>query len=694
MGPITKILSEKNSDFNVLPLKNIRIARLIYCFLLLVFQFYSGSVFGQISTDVVVYGGTASGVTAAVAAAKEGMSVAIIEPGYNIGGMVTGGLSHTDYGDRTVIGGLAVEFYKKVAEYYDTHVFYWRGPEPHIGEKIFKDWLAENNVEVFYGKRVEIVEKSDGVISKMITTDGTEIYGKVFIDAGYEGDLMAKAKVGYTLGREGVKEYNESWAGRQPVTFTSHQITGRISPFNNDREKELLPLVHHRPMVSIGEGDQGIQSYCFRLIATDNPENMLAWAKPENYDPNTYELARRYYRANPNAGPLIGFWPTLPNGKSDINSSVGISTNLLDGSSWEYPEADYAKRDSIWQWHKDYTLGLAWFLATDPEVPDHVRESMEKFGLCKDEYVNNQNFPHQLYVRVARRMKGEYFMTQHDLMTDTVKYDAIGMGSYNIDVREMQRSYIEISRFPDMKYETYNEGYLSIPVAQYEIPYRSLVPKFEECTNLIVPVCVSGSALAIASIRMEPQYMLMGESAGVAAAMAVQSGRAVQHIDIYELRKKLKYNNQVLSLKDNPYGIWGSENEIIIDNNMKGFTFFTGDWHEEETVHTGRFEMNFRYNPKGQQGEFFYSPYFFKPGSYKVYIWYPSSMEYESKVPVTIHHANGESQLEVNQQENGGQWKELGTYKFEEGYQRALTIKGEMDQYVIADAVKFEFLQP
>jgi hypothetical protein len=176
---------------------------------------------------------------------------------------------------------------------------------------------------------------------------------------------------------------------------------------------------------------------------------------------------------------------------------VGISTNLLDGSSWEYPDADYAKRDSIWQWHKDYTLGLAWFLSTDESVPEHVRESMQTFGLCRDEYTENDNFPHQLYVREARRMRGEYYMTQHDLMNDTVKYDCIGMGSYNIDVREMQRTYIEISRFPDMRNEVYNEGYLSIPVAQYEIPYRSLVPKYEECENLLVSVCVSGSHLPL-----------------------------------------------------------------------------------------------------------------------------------------------------------------------------------------------------
>jgi len=661
---------------------------------LLIILFFSHFAFGQSinQKDIIIYGATASGVTAAVAAAREGSSVLLIEPGKNVGGMVTGGLSHTDYGDRTVIGGLTTEFYQKVADHYNTHVFYWRGPEPHVGEKIFKDWLEESGVEVIYEKRVVTVEKDKNKITKIILSDNYEVMGSVFIDASYEGDLMAKAGVSYVVGREGIKDYSESWAGRQPITFTSHQIDARVNPLWDEKEKKIIPLIHQKPMVGIGEGDEGVQSYCFRLIATDRSENMIPWPKPEKYDPKNYELARRYYKEKPSAGPLIGFWPTLPNGKSDINSSVGISTNLLDGSSWLYPDADYDKRDSIWQWHEDYTLGLAWFLSHDPDVPAHVRDSMKKFGLCKDEYVDNNHFPHQLYVRVGRRMKGEHFLTQYDLMKDTVKYDAIGMGSYNIDVREMQRNFIEISRFPDMKLETYNEGYLSIPVSQYEIPYRAIIPKFEECENLIVPVCISASAIAIASIRMEPQYMIMGESAGVAASMAAKTNRPVQQIDIYSLRQKLNENNQVLSLKDNPYGIWNSEDEIVIDNNMKGYTFFTGEWHEQETVHTGRFEMNFRYNPKDKSGEFVYQPYFFKSGKYKVYTWYPSSKDYEANVRLTVHHSRGDEELTVNQTANGGKWMELGTFHFNSGFHHAVTIYGEEDKYVIADAVKFEYI--
>ncbi|WP_304064421.1 FAD-dependent oxidoreductase [Pedobacter glucosidilyticus] len=644
-------------------------------------------------TDVVIYGATASGVMAAIAAAKEGVKVTLVEPGNHIGGMLTGGLSHTDYGDRTVIGGLAAEFYQKVADYYKVPIFYWRGPEPKVGEQLLKEWLIQYKVNVLYGKRVIQVEKESGVISALTFKDGTRIQAKAFIDASYEGDLMAKAKVSYTFGREGKKDYNETWAGRQPITFTSHQIDVKLSPFIDEKQKLILPLIKKEPMVEIGEADKGIQSYCFRMIATNNLENMIPWPKPNHYNPENFELIKRYYQEKPEAGPLINFIPTLPHQKADINSAVGISTNLLDGSSWRYPDADYELRDSIWQWHKDYTLGLTYFLAHDSSVPEHVRNKMKTFGLCKDEYINNANFPHQLYVREARRMKGEYFMTEHDLLKDTIKYDAIGMGSYNMDVREMQRSFIGISRFPDIKYEVYNEGYLSIPVAQYEIPYRALVPKYEECKNLLVSVCVSGSHLAISSIRMEPQYMIMGQAAGLAAALAIKTNRAVQQIDIFSLQQKLKAENQILSLKNNPYGLWNKVDDIVIDNNMKGFISFTGDWKEEETKLKGRYEMNFRSKQKGKSGTFTFKPYLFKSGQYNLYYWSPANQENETEVPLEIHTSSGLKFATINQKNFGGEWIKIGSYSFEKGNKHGVTIIGDKDKYTVADAFRFEYIK-
>jgi len=500
--------------------------------------------------DIVIYGATASGVTAAVAASQEGMKVLIIEPGKDVGGMVTGGLSYTDIGKRQVIGGLALQFYQDVADFYHTKLYHWIGPEPHVAENIMINWLKKYNVQLWFGRRVDKVSKKNNVIDKLILTDKTEVSAKVFIDASYEGDLMARSGVSYTWGRENITDYNESYAGRQPITFTTHQIDAQLNPFENKKKKNLLPLIHKKQMVEIGKGDKGIQSFCFRMTITDLPENRMPWYKPANYNPDIYELARRYYKSKPNVPALFWFSPVLPNRKCDVNSSIGISTNLLDGSSWEYPEADYAKRDSIWQWHKDYTLGLAWFLATDSGVPQKVKDFMKTVGLCKDEYIDNANFPHQLYVREARRMKGEYFLTQSDLMKDTVKFDAIGMGSYNIDIREVQRVPIQFSRYPNLVTEVYNEGYMSMPVSAYQIPYRSIVPKYEECQNLIVPICISASHVAFASYRMESQYMIVGQSAGTAAAMAVKSNRPVQKIDIFELQTKLKKNKQVLSSDD------------------------------------------------------------------------------------------------------------------------------------------------
>jgi len=285
-------------------------------------------------------------------------------------------------------------------------------------------------------------------------------------------------------------------------------------------------------------------------------------------------------------------------------------------------------------------------------------------------------------------------MTQNDLMKDSIKYDAIGMGAYNIDVREVQRNYISISRFPDMKYETYNEGYLSIPVAQYQIPYRSLTPKFSECSNLLVPVCISGSALAIASIRMEPQYMIMGHSAGVAASMAVKSKRSVQQIDAFELQKKLKAQEQVLSLEENPYGLWNTENSIIIDNHMKGFTSFYGNWRVVETIDPERYEMNFRYLPADNSGSFAYHPYLFRNGDYNVYLWYPSSKKNSAEVEVIVYHEKGEEIVKVNQQKRGGQWIKIGRFPYKKGKGKRILIKAKKsNKRTVADAVKFELVQ-
>jgi len=665
--------------------------RYLFILLLVLTGIFARANSRQQDPAVVVYGATASGTIAAIAAAEAGADVLLIEPGKNVGGMVTGGLSHNDYGDLTVIGGLAKEFYQKVADYYEKPVYYWRGPEPRVGERIFRDWLEEAGVAVLFGQRVTRAFLRDGSIDWLILTGGDTVRGAVFIDASYEGDLMAKAGVTYAVGREGISEYNESWAGRRAILQDGHQMLPRVSPF--DAEGKMLPLIHDPPMAGEGEADKAVQGYGFRLIVTQREDNRVPFSMPDGYDPSQFALLKRYYEVHPDAGNMVHFWPTLPNGKADMNSSGPISTNVVNGLNWEYPDAEYKRREEIWREMESYTRGLLYFLSSDPSVPEQVRAETSRMGLCKDEFTGNDHWPHQLYIRVARRMKGEYFMTQHDLEHDTVKYDAIGMGSYNIDVRHVQRTFIPVSRFPELHYEVYNEGYISIPVAPYQIPYRSLLPKYHECNNLLVPVCMSASFIANASIRMEPQYMIMGHAAGVAAAMAFREGRGVHTIDVAALQSALKAQGQVLSLAGDPYGAFQYQREIIIDNNMKRFTRKSGAWRAVETEHNGRYRMNYALNGKGE-GTFGFVPRILKGGRYQISLWYPSSGEYSDRVRVRISHLHGTDLKEVDQQHGGGQWKDLGTYELQQGKCEVVTvISDQASGTVAADAIRLTHLE-
>jgi hypothetical protein len=396
----------------------------------------------------------------------------------------------------------------------------------------------------------------------------------------------------------------------------------------------------------------------------------------------------------PDAGNMVHLWPTLPNGKADMNSSGPISTNVVNGLNWEYPDADYGRRDEIWQEIKEYTMGLLYFLSTDPSVPKHIRAETSRMGLCRDEFPDNGHWPHQLYIRVARRMKGEYFMTQHDLDSDAMKYDAIGMGSYNIDVRHVQRTYIPVSRFPELRYEVYNEGYISIPVRPYQIPYRSLLPRYDECDNLLVPVCLSTSFIANASVRMEPQYMIMGHAAGLAAAMAAFDKCAVHRIDVADLQSRLKEQGQVITLEDSPYGAFQYDEEIIIDNNMKRFTKKTGAWSAIETEPNERYRMNFALNNR-EEGTFGFVPWIRETGTFEICIWYPSSETYSSQAQVRINHNGGTDTHMINQQQNGGRWISLGTYELQSGSSEVVTIRADQSSgVVVADAIRLMRIEP
>ena len=501
--------------------------------------------------DVIVHGATAGGVTAAVAAAGEGMKVALLEPGRHVGGMVSGGLGWTDVGQREVVGGLAYEFYERIGRAYGVPAFSYVGPEPHVAERVLREWLGAAGVEVLFDRPLPPIKNSVTKRGRRIASlelEDETFEAAVFIDASYEGDLLAAAGVSYAVGREGTDTYGESWAGRQPLRPGQHQFDVYISPFD---EGGLSPLVHDRPLAPVGSADGAVQGYGFRLCLTTRADNRLEFPEPPGYDPERFELLRRYLEAKGDAlqaNDLMVLRANLPNDKADVNSKGPLSTNLLDGSNWAYPEADAAGRAEIWRRHLHYTQSLLYFLANDASVPRHLHTEFNRWGLCRDEFCDTHHWPHQLYIREARRLRGEYLMTQRDLQGERVKYDSVGMGSYHIDIRHTQRVWEHVHLHPNLEPAAFNEGYISVPVQPYEIPYRALLPRFVECDNLLVPVCVSASHVAFASIRMEPQYMILGHSAGIAAALAVKRGLSVQRVPVAELQARLKDAQQVLSL--------------------------------------------------------------------------------------------------------------------------------------------------
>lgn len=524
-----------------------------------------------VETDICVYGGTSAGVTAAVQAARSGKSVVLVEPRGHVGGLTSGGLGATDIGNKDVIGGLSREFYRNVARHYaDDAAWKWEtrehyfdgrskrttleevtGPdatmwsfEPHVAEQIFKRMLKEAKVEVHFHQPIASVRMTGARIRDFTTVGGDVFRGKMFIDATYEGDLMAMAGVSYTVGREANSKYGEEANGIRAET-PKNQIFDAVDPYNTpgDPTSGLIPLIQEGDGGKPGDGDHRVQAYNFRLCFTDVAENRLPFPEPENYDPATYELAAR------RAEKIVskGIEPTfkdfcnpvwMPNGKSDINNGEGISTDFI-GANYEYPDADHAKRAEIWKAHEDYVKGFWYFMSTSPRIPEKLRAEFLSFGPCKDEYIDNDYWTHQLYVREARRMVSDYVMTEHNCRSKAIAEDPVGMAAYGMDSHNCQRIV--------QNGAARNEGDVQIHgLKPYGISYRSIVPKIHECENLFVPVCVSASHIAFGSIRMEPVFMVLGQSSAIAAAMAIDEGVPVQNIDYPMLRDALLDFNQVL----------------------------------------------------------------------------------------------------------------------------------------------------
>lgn len=485
----------------------------------------------------------------ALSAAREGMHVILLEPGSHVGGMLTGGLSATDVGNKKVIGGYALEFFERAGKYYDMQQYdqkvAWRF-EPHVGEQILRTMLQEAGVDVRFHERLRAkdgVVKAGNRIVSIATEDGKEWKAKVFADATYEGDLMAAAGVSFTWGRESIAQYGESLAGVRAET-PNHQFNFKLSAYGPDGK--LLPEIDPGPLAPAGSGDRKIQAYNFRLILTQDPHNQIPFPRPSQYDPHRYQLLANYIRGfqaqyghAPRLKDLASLVP-IPNHKVDCNNKGPFSTDYI-GKDWKYPNASYAERKAIWQDHANYTKGFFYFLGHDSQVPSQLRKEVNSWGLAKDEFTDTDHWPSQLYVREARRMIGEYVMTQKDIQTDRDKNDAIGMGSYNIDSHNIQRV-----AMPDGSVK--NEGDTEVHVQPYQIPYRILVPKRQQVSNLLVPVCVSASHIGYSSLRLEPQYMIMGQAAGVAASLAVKEDTSVQDIDIKALQDRLTRGGAILHL--------------------------------------------------------------------------------------------------------------------------------------------------
>jgi Pyruvate/2-oxoglutarate dehydrogenase complex, dihydrolipoamide dehydrogenase (E3) component, and related enzymes len=541
--------------------------------------------------DVVVYGGTSAGIASAIQASRMGKSVVIIEPTHRLGGLTTGGLGQTDIGNKFVIGGISREFYQNIRKYYDDPKNWrWqdRGEyldegqtrtekgedamwtfEPSAALKVYHQMLSNEKVDVIYGERLNRatgVRKNGSQIASIEMESGSRYTGKMFIDATYEGDLMAAAGVSYAVGRESNREYGETLNGVQAnrigrtLNWTvsrnayNHNFIDRVDPYvvKGNPESGLLPYISEEPPGVDGDGDRKIQAYCFRMTLTDHPDNRIPFKKPENYKELNYELLFRNYEAA--TGPIEEMYPygdklvpwinsPMPNRKTDTNNQKGFSTDFI-GQNYEYPEASYEERERIVQAHRDYQQGLMWTLAYHPRIPKKVRDAVSKWGTCKDEYEQGSDgWQQQLYIREARRMMSDYVMTQKNCERIDVVEDPVGMGAYGMDSHHIQR-YVDVNGFVQNEGNVEAHGHRPYPIS-----YRSIVPKKKECGNLLVPVCVSATHIAFGSIRMEPVFMVLGQSAATIACQAIDEGVAVQDVDYAALRNTLLKDRQILEIQ-------------------------------------------------------------------------------------------------------------------------------------------------
>ncbi len=665
--------------------------------------------------DLVIYGGTSAAVIAAVQAKKMGKSVVIVSPDKHLGGLSSGGLGWTDTGDKSVIGGLARDFYHRIwMEYQKPEAWRWqtseeygtRGQgkldddgeirtmwvfEPSVAERVFEGYIKEFEIEVHRDEwldRERGVEVENGVIRSITTLSGKTYRGRIFFDTTYEGDLMAASGVSYHVGREANAAYGEEWNGVQVGTLHHRHHFGAvekpISPYRvpGDPSSGVLARISTEPPGEYGTGDQRIQAYCFRMCLTNHPENRVPFPKPEGYDPTQYELLLRIFDAG--WRETFNKFDPIPNHKTDTNNHGPFSTDNI-GYNYEYPEASYERRREIIAEHEVYQKGWFYFIANDPRVPKDVQEEMRTWGLAKDEFIDTGHWPHQLYIREARRMIGNYIMTENELRKKRPTPDSVGMGSYTIDSHNVQR-YIT----PEGSVQ--NEGDIGVSTrGPYEIAYGALVPKKDECSNLMVPVCVSSTHIAFGSIRMEPVFMILAQSAATAAVMALDGNLAVQDVPYDQLKERLLADHQVLHFqsRSDDRGVAPSTlSGIVVDDDSASYV---GNWTESQSA--GSY-IGFGYHHDGNsakgEARAVFTAVIPEAGRYLVRIAYPPNKNRAKTVRVIVA-GKGEDAVLIDQTKDpaDGMFQPVTTVELPAG-ETTVTIENSGTKgYVVIDAVQW-----
>lgn len=638
--------------------------------------------------DVVVYGGTSAGVIAAYTAHKMGKTVLIVNPNEHIGGLSSGGLGQTDIGNKHAVTGLSRDFYRKLGKAYG-HFESWTF-EPSMAEKLFKDYLREGNIPVIYNKRISEVQKNQATIESvtLVNTSGEEgtpqtIRGKVFLDCTYEGDLLPLAGVTYFVGREDNADYNEKLSGYQLPEYHKqsgyHQFPDGISPYKipDDPSSGLVWGISETQPTPVGSGDKLVQAYNFRICLTDSVENQLPIVRPEGYDSTKYELLVRLLEAQPNMRGLNQYfiWSPMPKRKTDINNRGGFSTDMI-GYSHNWAEASHEERQKIYDEHLSYTQGLLYFMGNDARVPDTLRNEVLKWGYPKDEYKNNNHFTPQIYVREGRRMVGDYVMTEANCRSEAVVEDAVGMAAYTMDSHNTQRIIVNGM--------VKNEGNVEVGgFPPYPISYRALTPKAAQCTNLLVPVALSATHIAFGSIRMEPVFMVLAQSAAIAASMAIDAGAAVQDVDIAALRQKLKSD----PLLD------GSTPELLVDNDDSLHVQITGNWAVRRGGY-GRSYLVATGDDDSALSSVRFTPAVQKEGQYRAYAYFTKIGTLSDHIDVSVFDGNETRQANVKASDivvigqTSGEWVDLGTYHLPAGAKAYAEISTRgADKDIVADAM-------